>query len=444
VRVRTPDRKIVSVVIVGALALVAAGCGSGDTHTGANAGSPTTVASGPQSTDTTASGAAPTGPSTAPTTVSPTTAAPTTAVPTTVASTTTTTVSLAGVTSALTAAVQGLQVTAPMGVPAGYEAASWDQQGDVYFWEWTSRASGWARVGSSTYPVLNMPSGDGSTNITGQTLPGMDDATFIANGQYSGDGTGSYIAFTNGSNGWGTIAPGPSDTLIPSGDRSTDNSTPGEQYAMGFAGNLLETATIGELPFGPNGEQFPLDQYWHWQAGSFVVDHDNVLTAAAAPAPPTSAGPIPLGTCPSTPPDGTYSGYWTAEDTAGTTLLDGGPQQVTISVSQNIPDEGPGVGVCSFVIGAYTPVEIPVTTSSGGSWITAPAWILDEGADGQEVWGQISGSPLSQWSGAFTTPDASPYDIPADLGVIGFESAPDSCVVTIAGGVLTSFFATTG
>lgn len=88
------------------------------------------------------------------------------------------------------------------------------------------------------------------TAITGALLPGMTDAIFIANGFFSGDGTGSYIAFTNGPHGWGTIAPGPGEgTLIPTGDASTDNTTPGNSYTEFFSSGDLDRIDTGVLSF---------------------------------------------------------------------------------------------------------------------------------------------------------------------------------------------------
>jgi hypothetical protein len=88
---------------------------------------------------------------------------------------------------------------------------------------------------------------------SGNTLPGMTDGVFIANGQYSGDGTGSYIAFSNGPKGWGTLVPRPDGTLAATGNRSTDKGTPGNSYSERFDGNLIVTVNPSELPYGTSG-----------------------------------------------------------------------------------------------------------------------------------------------------------------------------------------------
>jgi hypothetical protein len=287
--------------------------------------------------------------------------------------------------------------------------------------------------------VLPPSVGPSATTIVGQTLAGMTDAAFIATGQYSGDGTGSAIGFANGPKGWGTLAQEPDGTLTPTGQKSTDNSTPGNEYWMDFVNGTIETVDIGGLPFGPNGEQFPVDRYWRWQGDTFVVDHDNIFTAAPAPDPATDAGQLPSGTCPNTPADGTYSVFWGAQDTYGNTRDSAGPQTVTFTVGE----DGPGGGDCTFVVAASTPVDIPVLTSAGATaWITAPAWLLDNSVDsgtGTSVWGQVNGSPLSQWFGGFTTPGASPYYIPPGLDVVSFAPTTPDGVITISGGALTGF-----
>ena len=149
------------------------------------------------------------------------------------------------------------RATAPIAVPGGYEAVAWDEASHVTFWKWTAAVGRWRRVGARTYPVLRGEPMD--TTITGALLPSMTDATFIAHGFFSGDGTGTYIAFTNGPRGWGTIAPGPGEsTLIPTGNASTDNTTPGNSYAEFFSNGDLDRIDTGSLPFGPNGEEWEI------------------------------------------------------------------------------------------------------------------------------------------------------------------------------------------
>ena len=174
------------------------------------------------------------------------------------------------------------QVTAPVAVPGGYEAAAWDQIGRVTFWKWTNASRTWDQVGASTYPVLPPPSVKSRTTITGALLTGMSDATFIANGLFSGDSTEHFVAFTNGPHGWGTIAPGQVGTLIPTGNKSTDNTTPGNSYAELFHSGYLEISEGGYLPFGTNGEEWQVERTYAWNAGAFHQISTTQFTATLA------------------------------------------------------------------------------------------------------------------------------------------------------------------
>jgi hypothetical protein len=341
-------------------------------------------------------------------------------------------------------------VSAPVSVPGGgYEAASWMDSGAVTFWKWTPATFTWKVVGTSSYPVLPGPDAGPTRSIVGKTLPGMTDAVFIANGQYSGDGTGSYIAFSNGPRGWGTLVPQPDGTLAATGNRSTDNGTPGNSYSERFDGNLLEIAAPSALPYGTNGSEWMVTKEWKWGGTQFVLDHSNIFTAHAAASPPAVASVpvIPLNTCPATPPDGTYAA-WSAYATTSFTSIGPTfarePRQVAISMQQNIPGEGPGVGTCRFEVSPYLPVTIPVGAASGSEWITAPAWILSQGTyPNHEIWDDLQGSRLDDsnqlWSYAFSKPDGSPYFIPPAFGVVSFPQAGQGhVIVTIRGGMLTS------
>jgi pimeloyl-ACP methyl ester carboxylesterase len=110
-------------------------------------------------------------------------------------------------------------------VPVGYEAATWDGNGNIDFWKLSSGP--WQKVGASRYPDLGPNDPPYDTTVTGALLSGMSDATFIADGEFTGDGTGTAVAYTNSPHGWGVVATGPNNTLVPSGAPATDNTTPG-------------------------------------------------------------------------------------------------------------------------------------------------------------------------------------------------------------------------
>jgi hypothetical protein len=345
----------------------------------------------------------------------------------------------------------GQRVSAPVSVPGGgYEAASWMDSGAVTFWKWTPATLTWKAVGTSSYPILPGPDAGPTRSIVGKTLPGMTDAVFIANGQYSGDGTGSYIAFSNGPKGWGTLVPQPDGTLAATGNRSTDNGTPGNSYSERFDGNLIERANPSELPYGTNGSEWMVIKEWKWGGTQFVLDHSNIFTAQAAASPPAVASVpvIPLNTCPAKPPDGTYAAwqsYATASFANIGRTIGQEPRQVEISMTQSAIGDGPGLGICRFDVSPYLSVTIPVGTASGSEWITAPAWILSRGTpSNHEIWDDLQGSRLddpnqTSWSYAFSNPDGSPYFIPLALGVVSLPQAGlGHVIVTIRGGMLTS------
>ncbi len=268
----------------------------------------------------------------------------------------------------------GLEHTV-VAIPGGYEAAGYDEQGHIAFWK--SAGLSWQKVGTSTYPVL--PGEGVSTTVTGALLTGMDDATFIATGYFTGDGSGNTIAFTNGAHGWGTVAPGPGNTLVPTGAASTDNTTPGIELAMRFSGGDLVTDVANSFFDVAEGDAYPLRTYWKWNGAGFADDHDNSFTAQAAPAP--IPPPTTLTSCPNPPPDGTYRAYMTGEDpgayesgTSGVqTLVPDGQVHLLFQSSATFAS----ADACRATVSPTLPMTLRAATRSGGSsWVTAPAWFL--------------------------------------------------------------------
>jgi serine/threonine-protein kinase len=344
--------------------------------------------------------------------------------------------------------------TAPVPVPDGYEGAAWADNGQVTFWKWpreTTTTPAWHELGASTYPVLPPPIGASGTTITGALLTGMTDATFIARGQYSGDGTGSYIAFTGGPHGWGTIAPGPGSTLVPTGRKSTDNTTPGEQYTELFDGGDLEISDPGPLPFGPNGEEWQVDRVYAWHAGAFSQVSTNQFTAAPATPLATSRAFItsmPTNGCKGPLPSGTYADFGVSATPAFPAYSGSGAAvaQVPTSVTLHLQADGPFPS-CDFRVPPDFPVTISATNASGTVWITAPAWVLTYGTPNASSAGPTDIAELlagtqfpgqnGMGSSEFQDPASSPYYIPKSLGIlqIGRLASP---VARFQGGQLTA------
>ena len=327
-------------------------------------------------------------------------------------------------------------VTAPVAVPGGYEAAAWNKTGRVTFWKWTKASRTWDRVGASTYPVLGLPF---HTTITGALLTGMSDATFIANGYFSGDGTGNFIAFTNGSRGWGTIAPGPDDTLIPTGNKSTDNTTPGNSFTELFHGGYLEISDPGQLPFGPDGEEWQVERTYAWRTGEFHQISTTQFTAALASPLPATAPPFPTASCQAVP-SGTYKDLAVSATTTFTNGRSLSTPYLPTSVVLNVHGDGPATG-CDFTVTPDFPIVISAATASGTIWITAPAWVLTGSAEIRDIRDLLPGTQLPGQDGLpaieFQDPVFSPYYIPKSLGIrrIGQLGSP---VLSIDRGQLTA------
>jgi eukaryotic-like serine/threonine-protein kinase len=349
--------------------------------------------------------------------------------------------------------------TAPVPVPDGYEGAAWADDGRVTFWKWPAQASAapaWHELGASTYPVLPPPTGTpGGTTITGAPLTGMSDATFIAQGAYSGDGTGSFIAFTSGPHGWGTIAPGPGGTLVPTGRKSTDNTTPGNSYTELFHRGDLEITEPGYLPFGPNGEEWQVDRVYAWHAGAFRQVSTNQFTAVPATPLATTATPLPAGVSgfPTTGCKGLASGTYEdfgASATPAFPAFAGNATPVAhvpTSVTLHFAADGP-FPTCDFRVPPDFPVTISAATASGTVWITAPAWVLTRGTPNPNNSGApadiaelLPGTQFPGQSGLssiyFQDPVNSPYYIPKSLGIVQIDQLA-SPVARIQDGQLTA------
>lgn len=329
------------------------------------------------------------------------------------------------------------RATAPITVPGGYQAAAWDEAGHVTFWKWTAGAGRWSQVGASTYPVVRGEPID--TTITGAVLPGMTDATFIAHGFFSGDGTGSYIALTGGLRGWGAIAPGPGEgTLIPTGNASTDNATPGNSYAELFNDGDLDRIDPGSLPFGPNGEEWQIERSYAWRGEEFRQVSTTQFTARPANPLPQTALALPAA-CQGAQ-SGIYQDFMAIATTTFRTPIKAA--SLPASVTLRVQDDGPWAAECTFTVAPNFPVVISAQTSSGTTWITAPAWALTQGTnDNQDIGDLLPGAQLPGQDGLgaieFEDPGSSPYYIPQSLGIsqIGPLGTP---IINIHNGRLTA------
>ncbi len=316
-------------------------------------------------------------------------------------------------------------------IPGGFEAATFDQAGHIDFWKSTATGS-WQRVGTSTYPMLPPEFGAPDVTVEGTLLTSMTDATFVAHGNFSGDGTGNAVAFTNGPKGWGVIAPGANNTLVATGRPSTDNTTPGNSFAETFNQGLLETTQQNYDFWAAIGSTFSLVTDWRWDGTHFVDAHDNVFRAKLVAAPNPAASPLPENTCPSSPSDGTYTAYYA-----------GPPQEaqagnIQVSITQNLAGEGQGVGICTFSVSGSMPVALKVTTNSGAQeWITVPAWLLIDpvfvGLPGLGLPGTVN------FGSSYYAYGESPFFIPGSLHVRALSQRIDNMyklIVTIRSGTL--------
>jgi hypothetical protein len=160
---------------------------------------------------------------------------------------------------------------------SGYEAATWDEHGNIDFWKPINGK--WALQGKSRYPVL--PGDVIDTTVTGALLSNMSDAVFIARGAFTGDGSGSAVAYTNGVHGWGTIAgTATGQPLQATGRAATNNTTPGLALSMDFRGGLLDIDYHNNDFATAAGTWLDLNIEWGWNGSEFVAHRDNVFTVA--------------------------------------------------------------------------------------------------------------------------------------------------------------------
>lgn len=228
---------------------------------------------------TSSSTAAPTaGPSTAgPTTTAPSVPPSTSAVETPPTAEAPAMASLALVTAEF-AAVAGSDRSEVVPVPGGFEAADL-ADGTVRFWAHRDEAGAvWGVVGMSTYPADAGGGAHTATVAAAALLTGMQHATFVVEGPFTGDSTGNALAYTADGADWGIIRAGDGGLLYPTPDGfpavgNTDAANIGLSRGFGLADGELQTvdcaadapdnASCGVAPYR-------VEKSWRWNGSAFA------------------------------------------------------------------------------------------------------------------------------------------------------------------------------
>jgi hypothetical protein len=154
-------------------------------------------------------------------------------------------------------------------VPGGFEAASYDQLGHLQFWQEPADSTTWTQVGESSYPYVPAL-GPPHAQVRGAHLAGMQHATFIVYGVFTGDGSGNAVAFTTGANGWGAIKAEPNGNIGPSG-QPVGPDLIGLSYNFGFAaGHLITEDCPTDRPISQCGAH-PIVKRWSWTGSDFAL-----------------------------------------------------------------------------------------------------------------------------------------------------------------------------
>ena len=348
----------------------------------------------------------------------------------------------AQVAATLTAVTPGMaRVVVAIG-GGDYEAAVYDKAGHIDFWKYSGPK--WAEVGRSSYPRIQQgPTTTTLETVVGRQLTGMADATFITTGGFTGDSTGNALAFGRGPRGWGTIALKPGNILVPTGNGSTNNDTPGIFFNEDFVGGQLETIVENPYFSTATGSEFPLITYWSWDnaASHFVDARDNLFVShSVAPAP---HAPTPSA-CPKAPLNGTYQVFVQV----GTPVAAHAGLGLPVVVHAIAP-LGVGKPTCaSGVLPADMPIVVDAATKADKNyvWVTAPAWLLDVPFVGTSSALTVQSGPLG------TTPWMVPASlhiatVVSDLGISGQNAdgqteEPVAARCTFAHGIITAVVVT--
>jgi hypothetical protein len=154
-----------------------------------------------------------------------------------------------------------------VGVPGGYEAASYDQAGNIDFWANPDVSATWRQLGRSSYPV-QAQLGPPHASVQGALLRRMKNATFIVRGVFTGDSSGNAVAFTAGGAGWGAVKAERNGNIGPSG-RPVGADQIGLSYDFGFdRGALVTKDCRTDVPIAECGKH-PVTKRWLWAGRDF-------------------------------------------------------------------------------------------------------------------------------------------------------------------------------
>jgi hypothetical protein len=153
----------------------------------------------------------------------------------------------------------------------GSESMLVAQRGSVTFWDYDATQHTVKKVGRSTYPYAPKALGPPGAVGGGTVLDGMDHATFILNGAFSGDGSGNAVAYTVGAYGWGAIKAEQNGNLAPSGE-GVGVSAIGLSQAFDFVDGQLETADCASsIPISECGGKNRILKFWRWTGTEFEL-----------------------------------------------------------------------------------------------------------------------------------------------------------------------------
>jgi hypothetical protein len=331
-------------------------------------------------------------------------------------------------------------------VPGGYEAATWDQLGDIDFWKLTG-AGPWVELRRSTYPILGSASQNPpDASATGTLLSGMSDATFILDGTFSGDGTGNAVVYGPGPDGYGALSQ--ENTSLASTGQGASGTGFDYFQALFQNGELVTEQNSGAFD-NAFGAGFPIVMNWHWNGQSFVSAGNNVVTAQAASAPPLNAQPIPSAS----PSNGVYAveiigasevpnGSLGTTDQVSLALVPSCSNLISACQVPGVPPNGFSVTVAANTPTVY-PEDAPGSTYDTVRYVTGPAWPI---AGFAALWGEENAGGItnlyvdtSTWDQQGTTP----WYIPPALVLANSDIAVGANVsgeVTFQGGQITNIF----
>jgi len=340
-------------------------------------------------------------------------------------------------------------------IPGGFDAATWDQNGNIDFWQLVGEDS-WTKLKASTYPILGSASlNPPNATVTGALLVGMSQATFVVQGSLSGDGTANAVVFGPGPSGYGTLVTEGSTSLVSTGQGYSSISSSGadpRDYDAQFQGDELITEQNSGAFDNAFGAGFPTSWTWHWVGNEFQLSSSNIVTAQSASAPSLTDIPIPSAT----PPNGTYAVSIIGANEVPTQGL-GNTSGLALNVDpvcNNLmsacdPATHAYGGSSGFVITVppYTPTIYP--EDAPGSYydtvryITGPAWPIagfagEWGAENADN-GPFPWNSPEAWNQAAETS----WLIPSSLVLAGsglLVEANTSALLTFSGGTVTNIF----